>query len=85
MKFLAKIFVYPKDGVLDTQGKAVARSLKRVGFESLKEVRVGKFIQVWMNAESSDEALSSAGAMCSELLVNDLIEDRTIEIEKCEE
>ncbi|HPD97255.1 MAG TPA: phosphoribosylformylglycinamidine synthase subunit PurS [Synergistales bacterium] len=85
MKFLAKILVYPKEGVLDTQGKAVARSLKRIGFESLKDARIGKFIQVWIDTENSGEALSVAEAMCSELLVNDLIEDRAIEIEECEQ
>lgn len=83
MKFLAKILIFPKEGVLDTQGKAVGRSLKRIGFEDIKEVRIGKYIQLWLEAPNEEEALVRAGSMCSELLVNDLIEDQRIEVERC--
>ncbi len=83
MKFLAKILIFPKEGVLDTQGKAVGRSLKRIGFEEIKEVRIGKYIQLWLEAASEEAALVKAGSMCSELLVNDLIEDQRIEVERC--
>lgn len=82
MTFIAKILVFPREGVLDTQGKAVARSLRRIGFEELKDVKVGKFIQVWLDAVDEAEALAKAEAMCGDLLVNDLIEDRRIEVER---
>lgn len=83
MIFLAKILIFPKEGVLDTQGKAVGRSLLRMGFEGLEEVKVGKYIQVWINTETESEALAKTESMCSELLVNNLIEDHSIELERC--
>ena len=83
MNFLAKILIFPREGVLDTQGKAVARSLRGIGFENLRDVRVGKYIQVWLEAADASEAASLAESMCTELLVNNLIEDHSIEIERC--
>ena len=83
MNFLAKILIFPREGVLDTQGKAVARSLRGIGFENLGDVRIGKYIQVWLEASGESEAASLAESMCTELLVNDLIEDHSIEIERC--
>lgn len=76
-----KILVHLKDGVLDTQGKAVARSLTDSGYSDLVNVRVGKYIQLWINASSSEEALKEAEKMCDDLLVNKLIEQYEIEIE----
>jgi len=78
--FHVKILVYLKDGVLDTQGKAVARSLIDSGYSDLVNVRVGKYIQLWVNAASRDDALTEAEKMCDDLLVNQLIEQYEIEI-----
>jgi len=79
--FHVKILVHLKDGVLDTQGKAVARSLTDSGYSDLLNVRVGKYIQLWINASSGEEALREAEKMCDDLLVNKLIEQYEIEIE----
>lgn len=85
MSFLARIFIFPREGVLDTQGKAVAKSLLRMGFGKLKDVSVGKYIQVRLETIDESEASSIAESMCAELLVNDLIEDHSIEIERCDQ
>lgn len=82
MNFLAKILIFPREGVLDTQGKAVTKSLRRIGFDKLMDVRVGKYIKVWLEAADGSEAASLAESMCTELLVNNLIEDHSIEIER---
>ncbi|HPI97169.1 MAG TPA: phosphoribosylformylglycinamidine synthase subunit PurS [Synergistales bacterium] len=79
--FHVKILVYLKEGVLDTQGKAVAKSLIDSGYSNLMNVRVGKYIQLWINAISSEDALKEAEKMCDDLLVNQLIEQYEIEIE----
>ncbi|HAK41242.1 MAG TPA: phosphoribosylformylglycinamidine synthase [Synergistaceae bacterium] len=81
MTFLARILVFPREGVLDTQGKAVEKSLNRIGFGSVREVRVGKYIQVLLEADTEADAAAAAGSMCGELLVNDLIEDHTVQVE----
>ncbi|MFP4482090.1 MAG: phosphoribosylformylglycinamidine synthase subunit PurS [Thermovirgaceae bacterium] len=83
MNYTVEVLVYLKEGVLDTQGKAVRQSLCRLGFEELKEVRVGKYIQLLINAKSTDEAKTLGEKMCSELLVNELIEDFKVKVVDC--
>jgi len=80
MRYTVEVLVYPKEGVLDTQGKAVRQSLLRLGFEELKEVRIGKYIRLVLNARNKDEARSLGKKMCSELLVNELIEDFDVKV-----
>jgi len=80
MIFRAKILIFLKEGVLDTQGKTVAKSLQQLGYTGLKNARVGKYIQLWIDADSSDEARKQADNMCDDLLVNELIEDYSIQV-----
>lgn len=81
MIFHVKILVYLKEGVLDTQGKAVAKALVNAGHDELVNTRVGKYIQLWINAVTQEEAYTKAEVMCDEILVNELIEDFDIEVE----
>jgi phosphoribosylformylglycinamidine synthase PurS subunit len=80
MNYTVDVLIYLKEGVLDTQGKAVSQSLHRLGFDQLNEVRVGKYIQLAINAQSAGEAKTLGEKMCSELLVNELIEDFDIKV-----
>ncbi|MGD0017181.1 MAG: phosphoribosylformylglycinamidine synthase subunit PurS, partial [Verrucomicrobiia bacterium] len=48
----AKIIVMPKKTVLDPQGKTVKNALESMGFHSVKDVRVGKFIEVELTADN---------------------------------
>lgn len=82
MTFRAKILIFLKEGVLDTQGKTVAKSLQQLGYASLRNARVGKYIQLWIDADSREEARKQADSMCDDLLVNDLIEDYSIQLEE---
>ena len=81
MKFRAHIRVSLKEGVLDTQGKAVRVSLKNMGFGNVEEVRVGKSIAITLDAKSREEAEKQVEAMCDDLLVNSLIETRSLTLE----
>lgn len=69
-----------KNGVLDSQGKAVHHALNSLHFENIDDVRVGR--QVIMKLSSKDVASAKAEAteMCEELLANTVIEDYEIEI-----
>jgi phosphoribosylaminoimidazole-succinocarboxamide synthase/phosphoribosylformylglycinamidine synthase len=80
MSHTVEVLVYLKEGVLDTQGKAVRQSLLRLGFEELEEVRIGKYIRLALDARNKDEAKSLGEKMCSELLVNELIEDFEVKV-----
>lgn len=81
MKFHSEVLVYLKDGILDTQGKAVAKSLTRLGYNE-PSVRVGKYIQIDLEASSEVEARKDIEAMCKDLLVNDIIEDYSAKVEE---
>lgn len=82
MVFKAKVLVFLKDGVLDTQGKAVEKSLLHLGYEGLKEVRVGRYLQLALEADDREKALGKVDGMCRDLLVNGIIEDYTAEVEE---
>ena len=71
---LAKIHVTLKDGVLDPQGKAVHHALKDLGYEEVKSVNIGKYLEVCLENTSMDEAHSRVKEMCEKLLANPIIE-----------
>jgi phosphoribosylformylglycinamidine synthase len=76
----ARVFVTLKKAVLDPQGKAVQRSLSRLGFPEARDVRVGRFIEIALEAGSRDEAQKRVDAMCKKLLANTVIEEYRFEI-----
>ncbi|AER66877.1 phosphoribosylformylglycinamidine synthase, purS [Thermovirga lienii DSM 17291] len=81
MLYHIKVLVYLKDGVLDTQGKAVLGTLHRMNYTELKDIRIGKYLQLWIEAPDKETAKKRVVEMCSDLLVNDLIEDYSIEVD----
>ena len=77
----AVINIYLKNGVLDSQGKAVHNALDSLGFgESVSDVRIGRQIVLKLNSKTQNEAKDEATKMCEELLANTVIEDYEIEI-----
>ena len=75
MKYIAEIDVMPKKALLDPQGKAVTSGLKKMGFSSVESVRIGKHIQMEVEAEDYDSASSAVDLACKKLLTNMVIED----------
>jgi phosphoribosylformylglycinamidine synthase PurS subunit len=76
----ATVLVRPKAGILDPQGQAVESSLRQLGFP-VGEARVGRVIDLEVNAASADEARGEIERMCERLLANPLIESYEIEVE----
>ncbi len=74
----ATVLVRPKDGILDPQGEAVQGSLRKLGFD-VGSVRVGRVIDVELDAADPAFARQQVERMCSELLANPLIESVHIE------
>lgn len=64
----------PLKALLDPQGKAVLNSAVKNGFEALRNVRIGKHIDVEIEAGSKDEANKKIDEFCSKVLVNPIIE-----------
>jgi phosphoribosylformylglycinamidine synthase len=77
----ATVLVRPKDGILDPQGEAVEGSLRKLGF-AVANVRVGKVIDLELEAEGPNHARMQLERMCSELLANPLIESVQFRIEE---
>ncbi len=77
----AKVYVTLKKGVLDPQGKAVQHALESLGFNGVKEVRVGKFFEIEME-KSPSVSESALKEMAEKLLANMVIEDYRVEVEK---
>ena len=72
----ARVTVTPRSGVLDPQGKAVHHALQSLGFEEVRDVRVGRSISVVIQGvPSREEASKRLDLMCRRLLANPLIED----------
>ena len=68
-----------KPGILDVQGAAVKRALGGLGFNDVGEIRVGKVIEVDVDATSATAARARVDEMCRRLLANPLLEDYVIE------
>jgi phosphoribosylformylglycinamidine synthase subunit PurS len=75
----ATVLVRPKTGILDPQGEAVGRSLRELGF-SVGEARVGRVVDVEVDAASPEEAEAKVERMCEQLLANPLIESYRISV-----
>jgi phosphoribosylformylglycinamidine synthase subunit PurS len=73
------VLVRPKPGILDPQGQAVENSLKHLGF-SVGEARVGRLVDLEVDASNETEAREQVEKMCAELLANPLIESYEIEL-----
>ena len=80
MKFKAEIFISLKPTVSDPQGMTIAGGLEQLGFESIEEVRAGKFIEMSFTAETLDSAKDMVADMCDKLLANPIIENYRFEI-----
>jgi len=75
------VIVTPKPVVNDPQGITVKGGLHRLGFDEVSDVRVGKYIEVQLEAEDEEEARSRVSMMCRKLLANHVIEDVRFQVE----
>lgn len=74
------VTVMLKQGVLDPQGKAIARALHGLGFEGVEDVRAGKLIELDLAETNPDAARAAAEAMAQKLLANSVIESFRVEL-----
>ena len=69
-----------KQGVLDSQGKAVHHALESLHFNGVDDVRVGKQIVLQLQETDKEKAMDAVTKMCEEILANTVIEDYEIEL-----
>jgi phosphoribosylformylglycinamidine synthase PurS subunit len=76
-----RVLVRLKPSILDVQGAAVQRALAGLGFGDVRGLRVGKLVEVDVDAPTAAAARARVDEMCRRLLANTLLEDYTIETE----
>ncbi len=76
----AKVYVTLRKSVLDPQGKAVHHALSALGFEEVKDVRIGKYIELELGGADKTQAEQKLKSMCEKLLANTVIEDYRYEL-----
>jgi phosphoribosylformylglycinamidine synthase PurS subunit len=75
----ASVLIRPKEGILDPQGQAVEQSLRKLGFD-VGHARIGRLVDLDVDAASEDEARARVEEMCRQLLANPLIESYEVTI-----
>ena len=75
-----EVRVYPRQDVLDPQGKAIAAALARLGHRSVKDVRAGKVFFLEVEGSDASEVEKDARRMAEELLANTVIEGYDVRI-----
>ena len=73
------MLVRPKQGILDPQGAAVETALEHLGF-SVSGARVGKVVDLEVDASTADDARAQVEKMCEQLLADPLMESYEVEI-----
>jgi phosphoribosylformylglycinamidine synthase subunit PurS len=76
----ATVLVRPKPGILDPQGQAVESSLRQLGFP-VGDARIGRVVDLEIDAADEVAARAEVERMCEQLLTNPLIESYEIELE----
>ncbi|MDP9380438.1 MAG: phosphoribosylformylglycinamidine synthase subunit PurS [Chloroflexota bacterium] len=83
--WLGRVTVIPKPSVNDPQGLAVLDGLHALGFSEVEQVRVGRHIDVRLDAEGAEEAEARLCQMCETLLANTLIESYEVQVQPVQE
>jgi len=78
--YKATVNVTLRDTILDPEGKAASHALNNLGHSDIKDVRIGKLIELNIDADSQKSALKKAESACEKLLVNDVMENFDISI-----
>jgi phosphoribosylformylglycinamidine synthase len=78
-RYRIAVHITPRRGILDPQGRTVAEALHTLGFASVGDVHVGRYIVVELDAPDRPNAEQSTREMCERLLANPVTEDFEIE------
>ena len=73
--FLARVYVTLKPAVNDPQGLTVMGGLHSLGYETVEDVRIGKFLEIRVDTEDQAQAENDVAGMCDRLLANPVIEN----------
>jgi len=80
MKFKASIDIMPHKELLDPQGKTVAKNMNSIDIAGIEDVRIGKHIDITLDADSESDANAKVEEACKKLLANVIMENYTYSI-----
>ena len=80
MNYKATIHIMPRDEILDPQGKATMLGLHNLGMDDIHHVRIGKRIELEVEAKDKQEAEDKVKEACTKLLANTIIEKFEVEL-----
>jgi len=83
--YKARINVTLRPSILDPHGKATHHALAQLAFDAVNEVRIGKHIELNIDAESKESAVDVARRACEKLLANPVMEDFSVSVDGIEE
>ena len=83
--FLARVYITFKPGINDPVGQTVRGSLHQLRFKNVHDVRIGKYIQLYLDETLKEEAAATVREMCDTLLANPVIEDYRFELENVDD
>lgn len=79
-KYHSRIYVTLRKSVLDTAGTAVESGLHQLGYQNVANVRIGKYIELTLEASDQEQAKQELNQMCDQLLANPVIENYSFEL-----
>ncbi len=80
--FRSKIRVTLRPSILDPQGKAVSHAIRALGITAVRDVRMGKFVELTVEGSTREEARAATEEVCRRLLANPVMEDYAYELEE---
>lgn len=80
MRFDVQVETRPRAGIADPEGATIERSLPALGFDGIRDVRVGKSIRFTVEATDEDAARAEVDDLCARFLTNPVIEDSTVTV-----
>ena len=82
MEYIGKIDIMPLKALLDPQGKAVNQNMDSIGFKTVSDVRIGKHIEIKLEAEDKKQAEELVDEACKKILSNAVMESYEFTVEE---
>lgn len=81
-KYQARIYVTLRPSVLDPAGVAVESGIQQLGYDTVEQVRIGKYIELMLSADNEEQAREKLDRICDQLLANPVIENYRFDLEE---
>jgi phosphoribosylformylglycinamidine synthase len=80
--YRSRIRITLRPSILDPQGKAVGHAIATLGVQTVKDVRMGKYIELTVDESNEQKARAAVEEVCKKLLANPVMEDYKFDLEK---